>query len=128
LLHCNNSINSRQLRSFKKGLVIIALPERTLSMISQRRVWEGKIDTVSKSSNSRQILSFIELLCLILESTGKAREFKMWKVVEGEKARGRQSALNGKTLLSENFHEAKTGRAADFAAQKTGFNRSLFGL
>ncbi len=49
----------------------------------------------------------------------RLREFEMWMDVEQEKARGRQSELNGKVQLQENFPEASTGQARDKAAEKT---------
>lgn len=52
----------------------------------------------------------------------KLREYEYWKRVEGEKAKERQSLLNGKTLLVDNCPPAESGKSRDLAAEQTGFN------
>lgn len=51
----------------------------------------------------------------------RTREYSMRKKVEKERARERQSLLNGKTLLVEKFPPAETGKSRDLAAEQSGF-------
>ena len=50
----------------------------------------------------------------------KLEEAERWEKIEKTKARNRQSKLNGKTVLCENFHKAKRGRANDVIAARVG--------
>jgi len=50
----------------------------------------------------------------------KVKEAEIWEVIEKAKARERQSELNGKTLLRENFPQAEVGRTNDIVAKQVG--------
>lgn len=77
---------------------------------------------VKKFKNEQEELEILLLENMYRDKTTeqKVNEAREWEAIESEKAKKRQSELNGKTLLRDNCPQAEQGKTRDIVAKRVG--------